>query len=544
MNSKNKFLHKFFTMSLAIITSFSLIAGDCVATYAEPDETQSTETSVETSQNNTESSDNSANDISNNNSTVNDSINSQTQTESTKNVAWPGAPEIFGEAGVLIEASTGTVLYDKNCHQQMYPASITKIMTTMLALENGNLSDMVEYYHYDVYSLEIGDASIARQEGELLSLKDTLYAVMLASANECANATGEYVARRTTAFTDKIEELKASGEDYNEELVAISVFADMMNERAKEAGALGTHFSNPNGLFSEDHYTTAYDMAMITRDAIKLDEFLKIEANTSYEIPVTNKNAETQMIYNRHKMLFPSNQNYYEGALGGKTGYVDQSGSTLVTFAKRNGMTLISVVMKSNGANIYNDTRLLLDYGFDNFALTNISENESKFTFNGLGSFSNLNSVFDTDSSLIELSTDGNVVLPKDIKITDCTSKLTFDDEDIVADDSKIAKLNYYYNDVKVGEADLLLHKNDESFKFGPAKETPTTVKQKKDKYININIRWLLGGVFAILAIIAFIYNRIFHANRNSKKRRRRSSYSRSSSNSISYSSSRRRRRR
>lgn len=518
MNFKNKFLRQFFTLSLAVITSFSLITCDCKSIYAQPDETQTIESTVDDSQN---------------------------STDSNVSSVWPDAPEIFGEAGVLIEASTGTVLYDKNCHQQMYPASITKIMTTMLAIENGNLSDMVEYYHYDVYSLEIGDASIARQEGELLSLKDTLYAVMLASANECANAAGEYVARKTSAFTDKIEELKSSGEDYDEDRVAISVFADMMNERAKEAGALGTHFSNPNGLFSEDHYTTPYDMAMITREAIKLDDFIKIEANTSYEIPVTNKNNETQMIYNRHKMLFPSNQNYYEGAFGGKTGYVDQSGSTLVTFAKRDGMTLISVVMKSNGANIYNDTRLLLDYGFDHFSLTNISQNESKFKFNGLGSLSNLNSVFNTDTSLIELSTDGNIVLPKDVNISDCTSNLTFDDEDILLDDSKIAKLNYYYKKIKVGEADLLLNKNDKSFKFGPAKESTIVQKQKKDKYININIRWLLGGVFAILLIIAFIYYTIFKSNNNSKRRRRRRSYSNSSyKNSISYSSDKRKRRR
>ncbi|MDE7432273.1 MAG: serine hydrolase, partial [Lachnospiraceae bacterium] len=450
--------------------------------------------------------------------------NVQADNEDNPPVSWPTYPDIYAEAGVLIEASTGTVLYDKNCHQQMYPASITKILTTLIALEEGNLSDMVEFSHYAVYSLEVGDAHISRQEGELLSLKDCLYAVMLASANEVANAVGEYVAKNTQAYTDRIADLQASGTAFDESKVAIEVFADMMNERAAKAGALGTHFCNPNGLFNENHYTTCYDMAMITRDASKNDEFLKIESNITYVIPTTNKATETHPIRNRHQMVFPLNSVYYEGILGGKTGYVDQSGTTLVTFAKRNGMTLISVVMKSNGANVYNDTKLLLDYGFNNFSLSNISETETKFSFNKSGNYSNLNTVFDTNSSLLELDTAGNIVLPNGVSINQCKSELTFYDGTQQTGTNSIAKINYYYNDINVGGTDLILNnRNDNSFNFGPAKEPPAASDKKEDKYININIWFLIGLIIIILIVIAIIYytKKIQSSGRSNRRRRR-----------------------
>ena len=436
---------------------------------------------------------------------------------------WPAQPEIFAECGVLVEASTGTVLYDKSCHQQMYPASITKIMTTLLALENGNLSDMVEYYHYDVFSLELGDAHIARQEGELLSLKDTLHAVMLASANECANATAEYVARKTDSYQKRIEELNASGEEFNESIVAIEVFADMMNKRAKELGAKDTHFNNPSGLFSPEHYTTCYDMAMIMRGAVKNDDFLKIESNITYTIPTTNKATETQPIANRHKMLFPLNEVYYEGILGGKTGYVDQSGSTLVTSAKRNGMTLIAVVMRSNGANVYNDTKLLLDYGFNNFSLQNISENETTFSSNNTSSYSNIETVFGTNDSIIELNPEGNVVLPNGAALSDCKSELSFIDTADQVDNS-IAQIRYTYNNTDVGGTSLVVNQPKDTYNFGPSKTKKNKPdKSKKNNIIIINI-WIVVAVLALAAgiVITIKYTRTIQNFSRSRRRRKR----------------------
>lgn len=434
--------------------------------------------------------------------------------------SFPAPPDIFAQAGVLIEASTGTVLYNKCANDQMYPASITKILTTLLALEEGNLTDMVEFSHYDVYSLEPGDAHISMNEGELLSLNDCLYGIMLASANEVSNAVAEYVAKKTPAYTNKIEELKKSGETYDESKVAINVFADMMNARATKAGALNSHFANPNGLFMENHYTTCYDMAMITRDAIKNEQFLKIESNTTYIIPTTNLTTETRGVANRHKMMFPLNSVYYEGILGGKTGYVDQSGNTLVTFAKRNGMTLISVVMKSNSENVYKDTRLLLDYGFNNFSVSNISESETKFSLNNTGFLSSFDTIFPSGNSLIKINSEDNIVLPNGVNLSDCKSELSFADSNST---DSFATLKYFYGNTCVGNTTLSINKdNNNDFEFGPAKESEETKSESKKDIITIDIRMLVGVILVIIIIIlAVLYLKSTRPSRIRRKRRK-----------------------
>lgn len=433
-----------------------------------------------------------------------------TQTSIAVNTEWPSYPSIYAEAGVLIEASSGTVLYEKNCHNQMYPASITKIMTTLLALEYGNLSDMVEFSHYSVYSLEPGDAHVSMDQGELLSLNDCLYAIMLASANEVSNAVAEYIAKKQPEYEQRISELTAAGQQYNESVVAIEVFANMMNSRAAQCGAQNTHFCNPNGLFNENHYTTCYDMAMITREAIKNDQFLKVESQITYTLPTTNLKSETQPIANRHKMLFPLNSVYYDGILGGKTGYVDQSGNTLVTFARRNGMTLISVVMKSNSQNVYNDTKLLLDYGFNNFSLTNISQNETNFT-PSKGSY-----IFSSAPSLITINPDDYVVLPNSVTLEHCSSNLTFSD----SNSDVFAKLEYKLGDRTVGSATLSVNKEEtNSFNFGPKIEEETKKEPADNDYITINLWMVLAVVVLILVLLLILY--FLKTTRLSRKRKR-----------------------
>lgn len=458
------------------------------------------------------------------NTSENTTANTTDSANQSQNNTWPAAPEIFAQAGVVIEASTGTVLYNKNMNDKMYPASITKILTTLIAMENCSLSETVTFSHNNVYTLQYGDANIGMNEGEQLSMIDCLYGVMLASANECANATGEHCARKTDAFSKRIEELKSKGESFDESVVAISVFADMMNERAKKAGALNSHFNNPSGLFDEEHYTTSYDMAMITRDAIKCNEFINLEANTTYTIGPTNLTAEPRYLKNRHKMLFPSNAVYYEGIMGGKTGYVDQSGNTLVTFAKRNGMTLISVVMKSNSENVYKDTSLLLDYGFNNFKLLNIYENETKFSLDSQNIFDNADSIFGDSMDVLSLDKSDSVVIPMDKNFSDIQSKITFLSESERPDKHTIANLEYYYNNQLVGNTSLKISdKADESFKFGPSKDSKKS-NTSKTNWIRINI-WLLLIIIVVIILIAGIvyylrgYGR--SSRRKSSKRRR-----------------------
>ena len=244
-------------------------------------------------------------------------------------------------------------------------------------------------------------------------------------------------------------------------------------------------------------------MAMITREAIKNDQFLKVESQTSYILPTTNLKSETQAIANRHKMLFPLNSVYYEGILGGKTGYVDQSGNTLVTFARRNGMTLISVIMKSNSENVYKDTKLLLDYGFNNFSLSNISQNEVNFTSSNYSLLGDNSSIFSTSSTLIKMTSDDNIVLPNGVNFEQCTSTLNFQEED----NDIFATLEYRFADKSVGSTTLTVNTEKETgFNFGPTVDEEIKKETTNDDYITINIWVVLGVIVVILFIIFVLY--------------------------------------
>ena len=254
---------------------------------------------------------------------------------------------LAAETAVLIDAASGEILYDKDADKKMYPASITKLMTILLALENGKLTDEITFSHDAVYNIEPGSAHIAILEGETLTLEQVLRAIILRSANEASNGVAEYV----------------DG--------SVEAFAKHMTERAKELGCTNTNFVNANGLFDENHYTTAHDMALIARELLKHEEYRSMMSETDYEIPPTNLQTETRYLHGQHQMLNPNSIYYYKDAIGGKTGYTVEAGNTLVTYAERDGLTLIAVVMKCNGAEHY--TAALFDYGFANYASVKIA---------------------------------------------------------------------------------------------------------------------------------------------------------------------------
>jgi len=251
-------------------------------------------------------------------------------------------PSITGETGVLIDVKTGNVLFDKNAHVRMEPASITKIMTAILALEKGNLSDTVVTGKEP--TLTYG-TRIYLEEGEKLTLEQLLYAMLLNSANDAAIAVAEHI-----------------GGD-------VPTFVQMMNDKAKEIGAKDTTFVNPNGLPDEGHLTTAYDIALIARYAlVHFPEFRRIVSTKSANIPWQGKEWDRSLL-NINKMLWD-----YEGADGVKSGYTSSAGQTVVASATRDGWQLIAVVLKSQGKNIWTDAGALLDYGFDNFEPINVME--------------------------------------------------------------------------------------------------------------------------------------------------------------------------
>ncbi len=253
------------------------------------------------------------------------------------------SPAIVAETAILMDAASGEILYEKNADQKMYPASITKLMTILLALEHGKLTDKITFSHDAVYSIESGSAHIAIQEGETLTLEQVLRAIILRSANEASNGVAEYV----------------DG--------SIEAFAKHMTARAKELGCKNTSFLNANGLHNENHYTTAYDMALIAKELLKHEEYRSMMSETYYEIPPTNKQTEVRYLHGQHQMLNENSLYYYKDAIGGKTGFTSEALNTLVTYAERDGMELIAVVMKCNGAEHYTDTAALFDYGFANY---------------------------------------------------------------------------------------------------------------------------------------------------------------------------------
>ena len=253
-------------------------------------------------------------------------------------------PSITAETAILMDAASGDILYEKNAHQKMYPASITKLMTILLALENGTLTDEITFSHDAVFSIEFGSAHIAIQEGETLTLEQVLRAIILRSANEASNGAAEYVDGSTEAFTKH------------------------MTERAKELGCKNTNFITANGLHDENHYTTAYDMALIAKELLTHEDYRSLMSETYYEIPPTNKQEEIRYLHGQHQMLNEPSAYYYEYAIGGKTGYTSEALNTLVTYAAKDGMELIAVVMKCNGADHYTDTKALFEYGFENFS--------------------------------------------------------------------------------------------------------------------------------------------------------------------------------
>lgn len=252
-------------------------------------------------------------------------------------------PSITAETAVLMDATSGEILYDKNADQKMFPASITKLMTILLALEHGELTDEITFSHDAIYSIEPGSAHIAIQEGETLTLEQVLRAIILRSANEASNGVAEYV-------DGSIEE-----------------FAKHMTERAKELGCTTTNFVNANGLHDENHYTSAHDMALIAKELLTHEEYRNMMSERYYEIQPTNKQTEVRYLHGQHQMLNPNAIYYYEDATGGKTGFTSEALNTLVTYAERDGMELIAVVMKCNGADHYTDTAALFDYGFSNY---------------------------------------------------------------------------------------------------------------------------------------------------------------------------------
>jgi len=248
--------------------------------------------------------------------------------------AAPPPPQVGAEAAVLMVANTKQVLFGKNPSGIMYPASTTKIMTLITALEKGNPNSILTV---SPSSAACEGSSLELNAGEKLSLNNAMYGMMLVSGNDSAEAIAEHVAG------------------------SIPLFVDMMNATADKIGAKSTHFSNPHGLPDPfNHYTTAYDLALITAYGMNNPNFIKIVSTKEYNVRFIN--GKQTHVNNTNKLL-----KTYPGANGGKTGYTEEAGDCLVVTAKRNGVQLIAVIL--NDDERWTDATKLLDYGFGQVGL-------------------------------------------------------------------------------------------------------------------------------------------------------------------------------
>ncbi len=259
---------------------------------------------------------------------------------------------ITAESAILVEVSTGRIIYEKNSIKQMYPASTTKIMTAILVIENCDLQEMVTVSETALQNIPSGYVTCNLSVGEEISVNDLLYALMLPSANDAAFVLAEHVAG------------------------SVEAFADMMNNKASEIGCTNTHFVNPNGIHDSKHYSTAYDLYLIAKYCMQNETFRNIVATKEYTLPATNKHdAADRSFENTNDLLKPEKTNYYKTATGIKTGHTSMAGYCLVSESSREGLDFISVVLNSETDNKrFSDSVKLFDYGYDNYTLTKVKE--------------------------------------------------------------------------------------------------------------------------------------------------------------------------
>lgn len=374
---------------------------------------------------------------------------------------WPEGPATYGEAAIVMEAGSGAILYAKNIDGKAFPASITKILTALVALENGNLDDKITITQNSVDCVADGDAYIGMIAGEEISLNDALHALLMASANEIAYAIAENV----------------GGMGYDG-------FIARMNERAKELGAVNSDFENPSGLNAENHYTTARDMALITRELLNNHEEFKTIAQTQqYTIGATNLVSQARTFQQADQMFYDSSEYYYPKAIAGKTGYTDEALNTLVSCAADDNMQLISVVLKTHGKNVYTDSINILEYGFNNFSKYTIADNETSGDFQ-------------------EIDPQAYVVLPENVSFSDLEYEVTQEDEN-----SNAATVTYTYQGNPVGKANVTL--SEQYMQKDKNAEEPQVVNDKpegtKKSVLSEIPTWALVAGGAVIALIVIV---------------------------------------
>lgn len=395
--------------------------------------------------------------------------------QSNNLAGWPQAVGTYGDAAIVMDAKSGAILYAKNIDKQEYPASITKLLTALLVYEYDAMNLSVEITAECQECLRAGYAHIGSDVGDILTMEQAMHAMLLASSNDIAYAIGETVA-------------KSQGEDYE-------WFIERMNQKCKELGGVNSNFLNTNGVFDENHYSCALDMALIGKELFKYPEFFELCQTLQYTIPAS-ATSEEHVFQQKHEMLVPGYSAYTEYVIGGKTGYTTEAQNTLVTMADNEEMQLVCVVLYEYPGYVYSDTKALLDYGFDNFERISLNDGNNLKDVKGLPE-----NIYTT--------------LPAEITAGDLEKEI------ISGGTAGTSFLRYYYEDMQV--ASYLVDTNTaEGAKIVLQEAQIEETEAENSIGKRIKIAAIVIGVLVVLFVILVVYARIQREKRRRERIRRR----------------------
>ncbi len=347
--------------------------------------------------------------------------------------SWPGDVGIVAGAGIVIDADSKTVLFGQQIHVPYPPASILKLLTALVVVENCQMDETVTFSYDAIHNLEAGAGNkLSLAEGDQISVEDCLHMMVLLSSNQSANALAEHVGGSRDGFVE------------------------MMNEKAKELGCSPdeTHFANPSGLNDDSQYVSAYDMALIAAAVFENEEVFRIASTKKYSVGPTINNPNGANISMEHRIVMEESRGseyYCEGVKAGKTGYTSKAGNTLVTYAERDGRRLISVILKgSDKYQYYMDAKNIMNFGFSSFKNESVNgaegflQEQEEFTFGG--------SVYPASQLRLE---EAVITVPLAAGFSDAQRNLV---TDLPAGHppAAVAMLSYTYNDRKVGSAYII----------------------------------------------------------------------------------------
>jgi len=473
----------------AFLLSLSLLTGMAAPVFAVDSDTSSTQSTTSASSDQASDSTETKTDKSSDTSSdkTDDSAAQETEEQDPKNPTIT----IDAKASILVNAETGEIIEAKNEKKKEYPASTTKMMTALLALENCELSDVVTMKQEDIAAAGAGASNAGLKAGEQVTVENLLYCLMLPSAFEAANA----LARTAGGSVDN--------------------FVKMMNDRASELGCVNTHFVNPTGMHDTDHYSCAYDMYLIAREAMKNSTFQTIVNTAQKKLPETNMNPE-RIIYTTNELIRSSYSSiYYDNCYGIKTGHTTPAGYCLVSYAKQGSYSYYSVILGAKGgteyAGSFTETKRLFEWAFDNFRMKTATKGGSAVTECpvrlGKG----------VDHVTLVTSKDVSVLLPKGAESSDLETKLDVSDsyDAPIAQGQKLGTVTYSYNGTICAKEDLIALS-------AVQRSTLLYALDQVSKFLHWTPVRILITIVIVLFILYVVFSVIARRNRRIKKQQRR----------------------